>query len=213
MALEHHFDTLGVVLAGGQSLRMGVPDKCLLTLAGRPILSHVLARAQPQVASLLLSANGDAHRFAGFDITVVADSSPGHGGPMAGIISAMAYASKLSWQPRWLATFPSDAPMAPKDWVQTLRQVAIRETLDVAVAAQDQHVHYTFALWSFAMLSPLQAQYANGERALHRAVQRSRSAIVHCDYDPVAFTNLNTRADLQELEQRIGSSRPGGPSY
>ncbi len=74
----------GVVLAGGQSRRMGGGDKCLRLLAGRPILAHVLERARPQVAALVLNANGDPARFAGFGLPVAADSVAGFAGSNGG---------------------------------------------------------------------------------------------------------------------------------
>ena len=50
---------LGVLLAGGKSSRMGGGDKCLMPLAGAPMLSHVVGRLRPQVTELILNANGD----------------------------------------------------------------------------------------------------------------------------------------------------------
>ncbi len=43
---------------------MGGGDKCLRPLGGRPLLAHVIERARPQVAALVLNANGDPERFA-----------------------------------------------------------------------------------------------------------------------------------------------------
>jgi molybdopterin-guanine dinucleotide biosynthesis protein A len=37
---------IGIVLAGGRSSRMGGGDKCLLPLAGRPLLAHVIEQAE-----------------------------------------------------------------------------------------------------------------------------------------------------------------------
>jgi molybdopterin-guanine dinucleotide biosynthesis protein A len=54
---------VGVLLAGGKSSRMGGGDKCLLPLAGRPILAHVLERLKPQVSDIVINANGDLSRF------------------------------------------------------------------------------------------------------------------------------------------------------
>ncbi|TKA96174.1 molybdenum cofactor guanylyltransferase MobA, partial [Cereibacter changlensis] len=62
----------GVILAGGEGRRMGGADKALLPLAGRPLLAHVRDRLEPQVEALALSANGDAARFAGFGLPVLA---------------------------------------------------------------------------------------------------------------------------------------------
>jgi molybdopterin-guanine dinucleotide biosynthesis protein A len=46
----------GVILAGGQGQRMGGVDKALVPLAGAPLLAHVIARLEPQVERLVLSA-------------------------------------------------------------------------------------------------------------------------------------------------------------
>ena len=42
MKVREH--SVGILLAGGKSSRMGGGDKCLLPLAGRPILAHVIER-------------------------------------------------------------------------------------------------------------------------------------------------------------------------
>src|SRR5687767_6867314 len=62
----------GVILAGGQSRRMGGGDKGLLELAGKPMLAHVIERLAPQVGRLVINANGDPARFASFGLPVVA---------------------------------------------------------------------------------------------------------------------------------------------
>ena len=59
---------VGVLLAGGKSSRMGGGDKCLLPLAGKPMLNHIVERLRPQVSELVLNANGDVSRFAGFGL-------------------------------------------------------------------------------------------------------------------------------------------------
>jgi len=84
---------VAVILAGGQARRMGGGDKALLSLAGRPMLSHVLDRIEPQVAGLCLNANGDADRFARFGVPVVADSIDGFVGPLAGVLAGLDWAA------------------------------------------------------------------------------------------------------------------------
>ena len=50
----------GILLAGGRSSRMGGGDKCLRSLGGRPILARIIERLQPQVADLVINANGES---------------------------------------------------------------------------------------------------------------------------------------------------------
>ena len=78
---------IGLLLAGGQSRRMGGGDKCLLDLAGKALLARVIDRLQPQVSELVLNANGDPARFASFGLPVVADPVEGFAGPLAGVLA------------------------------------------------------------------------------------------------------------------------------
>src|SRR3990172_4670992 len=80
---------IGVVLAGGKSSRMGGGDKALLPLGGRPLLVHVFERLRPQVAEIVLNANGDPGRFAAFGLPLVPDRLDGQMGPLAGIHAAL----------------------------------------------------------------------------------------------------------------------------
>src|SRR5580692_7856658 len=66
--------TIGVLLAGGLARRMGGGDKPLRLIAGRTLLDRVIERLRPQVAGLVLNANGDPARFAAYGLPVVADS-------------------------------------------------------------------------------------------------------------------------------------------
>src|SRR2546423_9427208 len=51
--------TLGLVLAGGLARRMGGGDKARIRIGGGTILARVLARLKPQVAAVILNANGN----------------------------------------------------------------------------------------------------------------------------------------------------------
>ena len=75
---------VGLLLAGGLSRRMGGGDKALRLLGGVSLLDRVVERMRPQVAALVLNANGDPARFGRFDLPVVADSVTGFAGPLGG---------------------------------------------------------------------------------------------------------------------------------
>ena len=49
-----------VILAGGQSSRMGGGDKTLLKLEHKSILSAILDRLSVQVSTVILNANGNS---------------------------------------------------------------------------------------------------------------------------------------------------------
>ena len=81
-----------MLLAGGLSRRMGGGDKSLRTLGGRTILERIVAAARPQVDALVLNANGDPARFAGFGLPVAADVVEGYAGPLAGVLTGLEWA-------------------------------------------------------------------------------------------------------------------------
>jgi molybdopterin-guanine dinucleotide biosynthesis protein A len=140
-------DTVGIVLAGGRSTRMGGGDKCLRDLGGKPILAHILGRARPQVAALALNANGDPARFAAFGLPVVADTVDGYAGPLAGVLAGLDWAAANVPAARWVASFASDAPFFPRDLVARFHEAVAAEGADLACAASDGQAHPVFGLW------------------------------------------------------------------
>ncbi|MEL6375339.1 MAG: molybdenum cofactor guanylyltransferase MobA [Pseudomonadota bacterium] len=168
----------GIVLAGGQSRRMGGGDKTLLHLAGRPMLQHVIDAVRPQVARLALNANGDAARFAPFGLDVEPDPIDGFVGPLAGVLAGMAWARRTAPEVDHIATVSGDAPFLPADLVQRLSAAlnAPAQTSQdapptglsarprIALARSDGHLHPVIGLWPVALHDDLAAALNDGVR-------------------------------------------------
>jgi Transposase DDE domain group 1/MobA-like NTP transferase domain len=99
---------VGILLAGGLARRMGGGDKVLRMAGGIPLLAHAVAALRPQCEGLVLSANDDPARFAGFALPIVADDLPGFKGPLAGILAGLDWiaapkprrvVAKVEWHP------------------------------------------------------------------------------------------------------------------
>src|SRR5690606_15033107 len=104
-----------LVLAGGRATRFGGGDKPLRLLAGKTMLAHVLDRLGPQVGPIAISANGDPARFAEYGLPVLADDGAGgQAGPLAGILSGMAWATADTGC-AMLLTVAGDTPFFPDD--------------------------------------------------------------------------------------------------
>ena len=193
--------TAGVVLAGGQSTRMG-SDKALAPLAGRPLVAHVAARFAPQVDALFVNANGDAARFAFLRCAIVADAAPNAGGgPLAGVAAALRHAQSLG--ARWLAAAPCDAPFLPLDLVARLAAAAADSRAPIAVAATAGGLEPMFALWSTALAPEVETALAAGEggpRGLMARFGGTETRFADAD----AFANLNTPEDFAAAEARLG---------
>ena len=194
---------LGVVLAGGRSSRMGGGDKCLRKLGTQTLLGHVLERLRPQVAAVVLNANGDASRFAGHGVPVVADSVPDFAGPLAGILAGMDWARAHGSQADWIVTTAADAPFLPRDLVMRLR--AGRGAARIAVAASRGWRHPTTALWPVDLAGELRQALAAGERKIDRFTARYAVSAVDFDGEAVdPFFNINTPEELAEAERLLG---------
>ena len=100
----------GIVLAGGQSRRMGGGDKGLLDLGGRPVIAHVIERLG---CARAISANGDPARFARFGLPVLPDSVPDWPGPLAGVLAGMDWAAGQGIAR--ILTAAADTPFFPRD--------------------------------------------------------------------------------------------------
>jgi molybdopterin-guanine dinucleotide biosynthesis protein A len=192
----------GVILAGGLSRRMGGGDKCLLPLAGRPVLAHVIERIRPQVAVLALNANGDATRFADFGLPVVPDDLQDFAGPLAGILAALDWAAQRTTgrttgaQPvaSHILTVPADTPFLPRDLL--IRLAARRD--GVVLARSGGRVHPVVGLWPLHQREDLRrALRAEGLRKVEDWTGRIGAALVDFDTAPIdPFFNVNTPEDL-----------------
>ncbi len=192
---------LGVILAGGLARRMGGGDKPLRLLAGQPLLAHAAARLRPQVAALVINANGDPARFAGFGLPVVADGVPDHPGPLAGILAALDHAAAAHPGLDWVVSIPGDSPFIPHDLVARLQAVRAAAGVPLACARSGGWSHPPVGLWPVALRAELRAALEAGERKIDRWTARFGCATAEWDsvpHDP--FFNANTPEELAEAE-------------
>ncbi len=180
----------GVILAGGQARRMGGGDKALVNLAGSTLLSHVIDRFGPQVQDLALSANGDAARFAPYNLPVLPDTAS-HG-PLSGILSALHWAAPLGATA--VVSVPVDGPFLPPDLVPRLCLAAGPQ--GVALAASHGTLHPTFGLWPVTLAPALAAFLASGAKARVRSFAMDHGAGTADFPDDLAFANANTPDDI-----------------
>jgi molybdopterin-guanine dinucleotide biosynthesis protein A len=195
----------GVLLAGGQSQRMGGGDKNLRLLSGRPMLEHVIERAKPQVDALVLNANGDPQRFAGFGLPVIADSITGFAGPLAGVLAGLDWAAANLPDAELVASFATDAPFFPRDLVRRLAVALEEGGFDLACAQSNGQAHPVFGLWPVSLRGALREALDGGVRAVHRWTAGYKLVEVEFLAEPVdPFFNANRPDDLAEAERLVG---------
>jgi molybdopterin-guanine dinucleotide biosynthesis protein A len=195
---------IGLLLAGGQSRRMGGGDKCLRLLGGETILARIIKRIRPQVHRIVLNANGDPARFASYGLPIVADSVEGFAGPLAGVLAGLDWAAANAADCPWVASVPTDAPFLPADLVARLRAAA-EEGADLACAASGGQSHPVVGLWPLRLRDDL--RHALLAEQIHKVdiwTARHRLATVEfpiAGIDP--FFNTNRPDDLAEAERLL----------
>jgi molybdopterin-guanine dinucleotide biosynthesis protein A len=191
---------------------MGGGDKPLRLLCGRPLLDHVSQRLRPQVAAMLLNANGDAARFAAFCLPVVADGMADYPGPLAGVLAALDWAA--AWRPdlEWVVSVPGDCPFISADLVARLHAARLAAGTPLACARSGGWAHPPVGLWPVALRGELRAALEAGERKVGAWTARFGCAGAEwpaTPYDP--FFNTNTPEDLAKAETLLCAGTVAAP--
>ena len=125
-------ETAGLVLAGGQSRRMGGGDKFLAELAGETLIARTVRRLAAQVAKTAISANCNPALLAGLNLPVLPDAPPSRG-PLSGIQAGLAWAQAEGCS--HIVTAASDTPFFPPDLVARLAAAATSRDAIVLAAS------------------------------------------------------------------------------
>lgn len=191
----------GVILAGGQSRRMGGGDKALMPLGGKPLLQHVIDRMAPQVGGLALGVERVSPGLAAFGLPQLADAQPGHSGPLNGLLAAMRHFASRSC---WLLLAPCDAPFLPRDLASRLLACATQAGARAACVSWHGELQPTFSIFHCELLAQLeQAVMEEGQAGL-KPFLRTVDA-VRCEWPAAAasdgvppFFNVNDPAALEQ---------------
>jgi molybdopterin-guanine dinucleotide biosynthesis protein A len=203
-----HPDTIGVILAGGRSARMGGGDKGLRPVGGAAILARITARLEPQTRGLVISANGEPRRFERLGLPVLPDGPGGPLGPLAGILAALRHAGAAGVP--FVVSVPCDTPFLPADLVARLHEARLRSGAPGAVASSCGRQHPTVGLWPVSCLPDVD------EAVLGQGIRRARDAVSRLGFAPAEwagdvdpFFNVNTPEELAAAEALAAAEERG----
>lgn len=181
----------GVVLAGGQSSRMG-KDKALIERDGRTLISNAVELLRSQAEELLII--GDPVKYARIGPLVIADDTAGQG-PLGGVVTALRYA----WNDR-LIVLACDMPNVTGALVEHLKS-ALATTDDAVVPQCDGRLEPLSAVYHRRCRNVFADRLRAGELKMSDAIER-----VHARYVQVCpgedgwpaglFRNINSPGDL-----------------
>jgi molybdopterin-guanine dinucleotide biosynthesis protein A len=182
---------------------MGGGDKPMRKIAGKTILERVIARLAPQCTELIINANGDPARFAGFGLPVIPDDLADYPGPLAGILAALDWAAANRPGARWVLSAAGDCPFLPRDLVSRLEAARAAQDAELAVAASGQQTHPVIGLWNVRLRHELrEALVVEGLRKIDRWTSRYPIATVTWPTEPLdPFFNANTIDDIAEADR------------
>ena len=186
-------DCAAVLLAGGQSSRMGAP-KAWLEFGGRPLLQHLverLAEVTPEV--IVVAAPGQ--ELPPTSARVLYDESPGEG-PVAGLVVGLREIT------RPLAFVAScDVPFLKPELVRYLVERA--EGYDAVVPEWEGRLQPLLAVYRTSVQPLLARQLAEGRRRITdlfdhvRTLRVSEAEVRRLDPEGLSFLNVNTPEDYR----------------
>src|SRR5712692_7593153 len=171
-----------LVLAGGQSRRMGRP-KATLPVAGGTLIEWMLDRLAPGFDEVLVSVAGPDTELPPLRARVVEDRLPG-AGPLAGIEAGLGRARFET-----LFAVACDMPFVSLELARKIVRAAPRH--DAAVPRLDGRPEPACAAYRRSARSAIESALRQGRL---RAAEVLRDLDVRWldDLDPAAFKNINT---------------------
>ena len=168
----------------------------------------------PQVAEIVLSANGDPGRFAAFGLPLVPDRLDGQMGPLAGIQAGLAWAEANRPKSRFVITVAADTPFFPTALVSRLCAATDKANPTLVVARSKSGVHPVFGLWPVSLAPHLEASLGRGGRkaldfvTAHRAKEVAFPPVEIGGREVDPFFNINRPEDLAEAEALLRATAP-----
>lgn len=202
--------TVGLVLAGGLSRRMG-ENKLLLRLGGQRLIDRAIIRLQAQCPHVLVNVNEPLENLN--PALSIPDDIPGHQGPLAGLAAGLAAARARFPDATHILTIAGDTPFFPADLAARLAAATTERNQITVAADMEGRWHPTVALWPLTIESDLRLFLADpGNRRVRSFVERHPHGAVsfpliagpHGSIEP--FFNINTPEDYRQALQFLGET-------
>ncbi|USG60540.1 molybdenum cofactor guanylyltransferase MobA [Sneathiella marina] len=195
-----------VLLAGGQSRRMGGGSKFLQEIAGQSLLTRIVSTVTPQVSDLILNININPEVIENIKIPTVKDSVEGFAGPLSGILTGLEYYINMGSKASHMLSVPTDAPFIPEDLVSRLRTgLGDLPEKTIVMAESVGRVHPVIALWPLSLAADLRIALVEEDlrKILVFADRYNRVNVVWGDHEGDPFFNINRPEDLEEAKKRL----------
>lgn len=195
MQTDGKFDNItGVILAGGESSRMG-RDKAMLKVAGISLFERILRVMQDLFSNVLIAGNRQDLTRPG--VPCYPDRYPGSalGGIYTGLFEAKTHLIFVS---------ACDMPYPDSDLIRLI--LAKREGYDVVVPQTPGGLEPLFALYSKACLEPIQDMLERGEYRIYDFYPQVRVRYLSVEEllsgRKWSLMNVNTPEEYHSVKER-----------
>lgn len=212
MAQNQH-SMAGLILAGGRGERLGGVIKSGLLVGGARLIDRVAQRLSGSAPLLVAHGRIDPARLElSAGMIAVPDFDTDYAGPLAGLAGAIAYLGGLAAPPELLVCVAVDTPFLPEDFVARLAEQL--GDAPAAIASYGGQPYPTNSIWRVERFLDLPQRVAAGTapRSLKSLSAAAGGIDVPWPPDPAGdpFANVNTPADLAQLELRAAAKPVSG---
>jgi molybdenum cofactor guanylyltransferase len=198
--IDQLLDLSGLVLAGGESRRMGRP-KALLMFEGETLLERQV-RLLRKVSRRVAVVGAPGH-CAGLDVPVLADLVPDCG-PLGGIYTGLASSST-----DYNFFIGCDMPFLTARFLRWVARRALASTADVTVPeSREGELNPLAAVYRREVMGAIRSALEKKEYSVRKFFPQVRCLVVRwpelarSGFSPRIFDNLNTPADYEAAIQR-----------
>jgi len=184
----------GIVLSGGENKRMG-KDKAFLTIAGIPMIEHVLKALRNATDRVIIVTNSP-QAYASYDATVVTDASAKRG-PLTGIYTGLLHSAD-----EYNIVVACDMPFLNASLLSYM--AGLVGDYDVVVPKVGEYIEPLHAIYRKQLLPVMEKRIQRDARQIRGVFSEVRvryvteSEIDRFDPKRRSFKNLNTPEEYKE---------------
>jgi molybdopterin-guanine dinucleotide biosynthesis protein A len=189
----------GIVLAGGQSSRLGT-DKSFVNVKGRPLIEQIMAKLARLSDDVIIVTNSPK-RYNHLEARLVGDIYPGKGA-LGGIYSGLRAAANV-----YSLVVACDMPFLNLNLLRYM--ILLAREHDVVIPRIGELSEPLHAIYSKSCLEPIDRLLARGGLKIIDFFSEVQVRYIEKDeidiFDPqhLSLFNVNTPGDLEEMKKRV----------
>jgi molybdopterin-guanine dinucleotide biosynthesis protein A len=179
-------NTTAIILAGGQSSRMG-QDKGLMEVKGKPMIQHIIDTVSLLTNQIIIIANNTEYQQFGFPVY---EDFIKQKGPLAGIVTGL---SNSTTDLNWIIS--CDVPFVSANLLSELMLNLVK--VDVVVPSKNDRIHPLIGGYKKSTLQIFKRELEHNHLKIMNVISYFDVHIMNADqFDVINFKNLNSKEDI-----------------